>query len=219
MNPSAAKLLLLVVAMLGIGGYVFYSTNAPSSSSKREVQQSASSTSGVLGANVTNVTIEGDGKRFTVVGLAQEAVDPELTSFTVTLQGPSLNLEPVTFTKMKADLLVQNRGIRGGAFEVDLTGVTLKQEALQREARESILEVQRFPSVLFVIRRVEKGEGSAAVLVGDLTLHGMTKEVRVPFARQGGSLRGKGELDPAAFNLKMPQGVQRILYTFSVGVK
>lgn len=219
MNPASAKLLLLVVAMLGIGGYVFYVTNPASPQPKKEVLPVASSTSGVLGANVSNVRLEGDGNRFTVTGLAQSTIDPELTSFSVSLLGPSLNALPVTFTRVNADLLIQNRTIKGGTVEIDLSTMSVGKEDLNRQMLETVLQVRQYPQAKFVITRVERGEGNSAFFVGDLSLRGMTKEVRVPFSRQGGALRGRMELDPALFGLVLPAEAKRVLMNFSVGVR
>jgi polyisoprenoid-binding protein YceI len=46
------------------------------------------------------------------------------------------------------------------------------------------LDVERFPHITFASTRVEKKD-DGYVLIGDLTIHGMTKEVAMPFAITG----------------------------------
>jgi polyisoprenoid-binding protein YceI len=48
----------------------------------------------------------------------------------------------------------------------------------------SFLEVERFPEILFVSSRVEK-QAENYVLVGTLTMHGVAKEVNIPFTYNG----------------------------------
>jgi polyisoprenoid-binding protein YceI len=46
------------------------------------------------------------------------------------------------------------------------------------------LDVERFPEITFASTRVEKKD-DGYVLIGDLTVHGITKEVIIPFAITG----------------------------------
>lgn len=49
---------------------------------------------------------------------------------------------------------------------------------------EQFLDAERFPEITFASKRVESRDGGH-VLVGDLTVHGVTKEIAVPFTITG----------------------------------
>jgi len=81
--------------------------------------------------------------------------------------------------------------VQNGRFEFDLTTITHAEAKLQEHLRgEDFFDVARFPTAVFVLREVRKGEA-----VGQLTLKGHTRPLRFPvtLARQpDGSLRVRG---------------------------
>ncbi|RMG42981.1 MAG: polyisoprenoid-binding protein, partial [Methanobacteriota archaeon] len=52
-------------------------------------------------------------------------------------------------------------------------------------------DVEKYPTITFVSKRVEK-KGDGYVMVGDLTMHGVTKEVEIPFQVNGTIVDWKG---------------------------
>ena len=84
------------------------------------------------------------------------------------------------------ELLIEATTVRAGSFTVDLTTITTNEERRDDKV-QSALETSRFPSATFELTEpIELGADAATggtvevTGVGDLTIHGVTKEVRLP---------------------------------------
>jgi len=62
------------------------------------------------------------------------------------------------------------------------TGVTARDQHLQKD---DFFDVAKYPQMTFKSTRVERKGKSSYVLHGDLTLHGVTKQVAIPFTIAG----------------------------------
>lgn len=70
-------------------------------------------------------------------------------------------------------------------FTVETPSVDTDNERRDKDLRGPMfLDVTKYPQMSFVSHRVEKN-GRDYVLVGGLTLHGVTREIRVPFVYNG----------------------------------
>jgi polyisoprenoid-binding protein YceI len=68
---------------------------------------------------------------------------------------------------------------------IDVASIDTENEKRDSDLRgEQFLDAERFPEITFASKRVEARDGSH-VLVGDLTLHGVTKEIAIPFTITG----------------------------------
>src|SRR5206468_7974334 len=105
------------------------------------------------------------------------------------------------------------------ALEVTVDMTTLQSDKAQRDdqLRERGLETDRFPTATFTLTQpIEVGEapkdGEAIELtaVGDLTLHGVTKQVSVPLQAvlSGGEIQAVASLDVALadYDIEKPTG-------------
>jgi polyisoprenoid-binding protein YceI len=70
-------------------------------------------------------------------------------------------------------------------FTVETPSVDTDNERRDKDLRGPMfLDVTNYPQMSFVSHRVEKN-GRDYALIGDLTLHGVTREIRVPFVYNG----------------------------------
>ena len=68
---------------------------------------------------------------------------------------------------------------------IQVTSLDTGDEKRDKDLRGAqFLDVERFPNITFASTRVERKDGSY-VLIGDLTMHGITKEVAIPFTITG----------------------------------
>ena len=71
------------------------------------------------------------------------------------------------------------------AFTVEAASVDTDNERRDSDLRGPMfLDVNMYPEMSFASRRIE-GSGHDYVVIGDLQLHGITREVRVPFVHNG----------------------------------
>jgi polyisoprenoid-binding protein YceI len=90
------------------------------------------------------------------------------------------------------------------------------RDAIEKEMNDSVLQVARFPGIVFQSQVIEARSSSADVfeiqIEGDLTLHGVTRRIRVPahLEAHGESLRATGKV-------RLKQTDYRIAVTSAVG--
>ncbi len=220
MQPSHIKLFLLILLMLGVGGYVMYSTTPAASPTKKVELPTKATTSTLPVANVTNLHIEKNGASLVITGQAKNEIDASLTGLEVEVKTASETIRG-TFDRITADVLVENRAMRAGTVVVDLkslnTGsVATNQRLLSSFGTRATQEV--YTKATYAITRVDKGEERGAVAVGMLTLNQVTKEVSIPFVREGGGLKGGAMIDLSQFGLQIP-GAESVNLRFLLGVK
>ncbi len=200
--------------MLGVGGYVAYTTIPPAAPQKKIEQPVTAATSTPQAPNVTNVHIEKNGPTVTISGQAKDAVDPGLTSLTFEAQTEA-GVVRGSFDKMTADVLVQNRGWRAGTVTIDLKSVNTGSASTNQRLLNGLGTASE---AIFTLTRVDRGQERGAIAVGTLTLHGASKEIQIPFAREGGALQGTFPLNLADYGWQIP-GVSSVQVRFSLGVK
>jgi polyisoprenoid-binding protein YceI len=76
------------------------------------------------------------------------------------------------------------------------------QAEIQRDMEEKTLETKKFPEITFRSSRVEKVADGQWRVEGDLSLHGVTKPVRLNVARAGGAYTARTVLKQTDFGIK-----------------
>jgi polyisoprenoid-binding protein YceI len=80
---------------------------------------------------------------------------------------------------------------------IDVTGINTGNESRDKDLKsENFFDVAKFPTATFKSKRVQAGDAGAFTLIGDLTLHGVTREVTLnvegpstPIKTQQGGLK------------------------------
>jgi polyisoprenoid-binding protein YceI len=135
-------------------------------------------------------------------GVASAQAEPDATD------AVGLERYEIDVAHSSVDFVVRHLGVTnvrgrfgrfGGHVELDAGDVTRSRVEVtidaasvdtQNERRDNHLrsddffEVEAYPSLSFLGRRVERA-GDGLVLVGDLTIRGVTREVRIPFELTG----------------------------------
>ena len=76
------------------------------------------------------------------------------------------------------------------------------QATIQTDMQDMTLEAQKFPQVVFRSSRVDKLPGGDWKVMGDLTLHGVTKPVNLTVKQTGDSYTAHTELRQTDFGIK-----------------
>ncbi len=85
------------------------------------------------------------------------------------------------------------------SVSVDANSLNTGNALMNKHAKsDEALDVTKYPTITFNSKRITKN-GSAYQVTGDLTLHGVTKEITVPFTFKKS---GNGANFTAAFNIK-----------------
>jgi len=83
------------------------------------------------------------------------------------------------FGAWKADLALDEQDLTRSSVDVTIDAASIETQVADRDAHlksADFLDVARFPEIRFTSRRVEKA-GTGYRVVGDLSIHGVTREV------------------------------------------
>ena len=116
-----------------------------------------------------------------LAGAAEWNVDPAHSTASFTVKHMMVSTVRGEFGKMRGTASWSKPDYSDAKVDVAIDATTIDTHEPQRDARlrsPDFFDVQKFPTLTFKSRRVEKAkEKGHLTLVGDLTIHGVTKEV------------------------------------------
>lgn len=101
-----------------------------------------------------------------------------------------LNFDEKDITKSSVNVVIKAKSI--------ITGIAARDEHLRTA---DFFDVEKFPDITFKSKQVIK-KGKTLMLVGDFTMHGVTKEIRFPFTITGKDIDKKENLVTYGFSAK-----------------
>jgi len=91
------------------------------------------------------------------------------------------------FSGFEADLKYDRKDVNKSSVTVRINAASVDTGIDQRDAHlrtKDFFDTETYPEILFVSKKVEAGK-DGYVLFGDLTMHGVTKSVKIPFSITG----------------------------------
>ena len=92
------------------------------------------------------------------------------------------------FNRLDGSFIVNNRDFSQSSVSLKIDTASIDSNHAERDKHlrgDEFLNVKKFPQAKFVSTRVEPGEEGQAKLIGDLTLHGVTKEIVIAIREVG----------------------------------
>lgn len=114
-------------------------------------------------------------------------IDTAHTFVTFTIDHLALSKAKGSFKDVSGAITYDPKDISKSAVEVNIktASINTNNEGRDKHLRSAdFFDVEKYPEMTFKSKRVEK-RGSDYVAIGDLTIHGMTKEVSMPFKLTG----------------------------------
>ena len=108
-------------------------------------------------------------------------IEPEASEVTFRASSRLMNAEG-RFHRLSGDVAVDPQDLASAKVTVSIeaasidTGIDMRDSHLRSE---DFFDVRRFPTIAFDSRRVE-GSGRRVNIIGQLTMHGVTREITVP---------------------------------------
>lgn len=99
------------------------------------------------------------------------------------------------FNTFEGEILLDQQDITKSSVQVTIETASVDTDHERRDADlrgEDFFAADRFPTLKFVSKRIEQ-DGEGLVLVGDLTMRDVTKEVEIPFDLVGPVETGQGQ--------------------------
>ena len=126
-------------------------------------------------------------KRFLIAGVAalpcaasQWTVDPAHSSATFAVKHMMVSTVRGSFTGIKGivDYDPANPSATKTSFTIDAATVDTRNEDRDKDLKgENFFDVRKYPTITFVSKRLRQEGPGKLQLVGDITIHGVTKEV------------------------------------------
>ncbi len=128
--------------------------------------------------------------------LSAQSIDAEKSVIKFTTTALLVNTVEGTFKGMKGDLKFNVNNLSASRFNVCIDASSLNTENEKRDnhlKNKEFFEVEKYPEICFVSTSVEKTD-SGFKTTGNLTMHGITKEIEIPFTFTNKTFTGKLEI-------------------------
>jgi polyisoprenoid-binding protein YceI len=119
------------------------------------------------------------------------------------------------FGTFSGELTIDDADVAKSAIKVDIDAASIDTKEEKRDAHlrsPDFLDVETFPKLTFVSKRIEGSGAVASKVIGDLTIHGVTKEVALqvedlgrakdPWGNQKAAFEAKTRINRHDFGLK-----------------
>lgn len=93
------------------------------------------------------------------------------------------------FDKFDGTLMLDEKNPENSSIKVTIDTASINSNHAERDKHlrgEDFLHVEKYPKAKFVSTSVTKTGDNTGLLKGNLTLHGVTKEIEIPIAHVGG---------------------------------
>jgi polyisoprenoid-binding protein YceI len=114
-------------------------------------------------------------------------VDPVHTTIAFAVRHMGVSTVRGRFGDVKGSIIYDPDNIASSGVEVTIQSASISTNNEKRDSdlrSDQFLDVEKFPVITFKSRKVQKSE-DGFVAIGDLTIHGVTKEVSIPFTLAG----------------------------------
>jgi len=130
---------------------------------------------------------------FVYVSLSAQRIDTEKSFVKFKTTALMVNSVNGTFTGMKGEIQFDVNDLSDSSFNVCVDPSSVNTENEKRDDHlktEDFFEVSKYLEICFVSTSVEKTK-SGFETIGNLTMHGITKEIKIPFTFENNTFKGE----------------------------
>lgn len=145
--------------------------------------------------------------------ISAQTIDSENSIIRFSVSNMGFRTVKGSFKGLSGTLKFQPDHLSSAKFEVCIKAAAIDTDNQKRDNHlrsADFFEVEKYPSICFVSKEVRVGN-TGFVTRGSLTLHGITKEVEIPFSFKNNRLTGTLTLNRLDYNIGEDTG------TFMVG--
>lgn len=121
-----------------------------------------------------------------------QAIDKEASKVRFEISNMAFNTVEGSFSHMAGTVQFHPDSCQNAKFDVCVEAATVHTDNDSRDEhlrKEDFFEVATYPNICFVSSKVQK-KGSGYSVEGKLTMHGVTKTVKIPFDYKNKTLKG-----------------------------
>jgi polyisoprenoid-binding protein YceI len=109
-------------------------------------------------------------------------MDPDHSSFQFKIRHLTVSNVKGDFNKVQGTVTMDDQSIDNLKVEVTIDAASVNTDHSKRDEHlrgPDFFDVTKYPTITFVSKKVVKGERDRLKVVGDLTIHGVTREITV----------------------------------------
>ncbi len=141
-----------------------------------------------------------------------QTIDAQASKVNFHITGGGLFKVKGTFTGMKGDFNFNADALSTSSFDICIDAATVNTKNKKRDAhlREpDFFDVEKYPNICFVSSSVSKTT-DGYITKGELTMHGVTKTVEIPFTFKNNTFTGNLEIKRLDYNIGEDYGSIRV---------
>jgi polyisoprenoid-binding protein YceI len=122
-------------------------------------------------------------------------IDPAHTSVGFTITHMMISEVTGRFDDTAGQITLDNGAVTGAKATIQVASVDTAQPKRDGHLKTpDFFDAEKYPTITFEGTKIEK-DGDKTVMVGNFTMHGVTKEIRLPFTLKGpvANMGGKGQ--------------------------
>ena len=135
--------------------------------------------------------------------LCGQTIDPSQSHVSFKISNMWVNTVKGTIKDMQGKLEFDKDNLSAAKFNVCIDPATIDTGNEERDAdlrSENYFHVDKYPSICFASKEITK-TADGYLTKGDLTLHGVTKPIEIPFTFDGKSIKGTLTIDRFHYNI------------------
>jgi polyisoprenoid-binding protein YceI len=139
----------------------------------------------------------------TTFAVAQQTINSSESTVLFSISNWSIKTVEGSFTGMKGSIAFTPTDLTNSNFNVCMDAATVNTENEKRDEHlktEDFFDVAKYPTICFTSTRIVKSE-KGYVATGTLTMHGVSKEVRIPFTYTNKTLEGTLQIKRTDFGV------------------
>jgi len=121
-----------------------------------------------------------------------QKINAETSKVTFEIGNMAFRVVEGSFTEMSGEIRFNATDLSSASFKVCINPETVDTDNKKRDdhlKNEDFFHTSKYPSICFESTTIKKGE-NGFIAVGQLTMHGVTKEVQIPFTYEKNTFTG-----------------------------
>lgn len=142
----------------------------------------------------------------------KQVIDQEKSKVTFEISNMKIKTVNGSFGGMKGTVNFNPKDLKNSSFNVCVDAATVNTDNTKRDDHlrtEDFFFVSKYPVVCFESESIQK-TSSGYVVKGKLTLHGVTKQITVPFTFENNVLKGTGKINRLDYGVGVETGTAMV---------
>lgn len=142
----------------------------------------------------------------------KQVIDQEKSKVTFEISNMKVKTVNGSFGGMKGTVNFNPKDLKNSFFNVCVDAATVNTDNTKRDDHlrtEDFFFVTKYPTICFESETIQK-TNSGYVVKGKLTLHGVTKQITVPFTFENNVLKGTGKINRLDYGVGVETGTAMV---------